>query len=133
MATDETLLELLTALEVELHQPQTRRDRVRLGQLLHDGFREFGRSGRVYSRAEVIGEFAEDEPFPQIVASGFELQVIGPNAALLTYVSAHRSDDGGVSRLTLRSSIWVRTAAAGWQMAFHQGTPTEDTSVPTGI
>jgi hypothetical protein len=33
--------------------------------------------------------------------------------------------DGSRHRHTLRSSLWQRSSR-GWQLRFHQGTPTED-------
>jgi hypothetical protein len=43
---------------------------------------------------------------------------LGPDAVLLTY----RTTTPG--RTVLRSSTGVRDGAAGWQLLFHQGTPT---------
>ena len=54
------LLELLRVLETELHRLETRQNRNRLEQLLHPDFVEFARSGRRYSRSEVIVEFSGD-------------------------------------------------------------------------
>jgi hypothetical protein len=60
---------------------------------------------------------------PDVHSSDFDLVVLGEGVALLTYLSAHMNVSGNLHRHTLRSSIWVRTAA-GWQIRFHQGTPT---------
>jgi hypothetical protein len=57
------LSELQRQHEVALHRPHIRADAVRLSELLHPCFREFGRSGREYYRAEVLAEFASD---PQV-------------------------------------------------------------------
>jgi hypothetical protein len=35
-------------------------------ELLHPEFEEFGRSGRKYSRAEVLTEFSADVDYPRI-------------------------------------------------------------------
>jgi len=116
------LLETLRALEVELHRLETRRDRARLDALLHPDFREVGRSGREYSRADILTEFAGATEYPAIESKGYRLRVPAPGVALLTYVSAHRDDTGKLSRFTLRSSLWVRSGT-GWLLLFHQGTP----------
>lgn len=63
------------------------------------------------------------QPPLQLVADGFALARLGPDSALLTYRSASVAEDGTAGRHTLRSSVWLRTAL-GWQMRFHQGTPT---------
>jgi hypothetical protein len=118
------LLEQLRNLETELHQVETRRDPIRLGQLLHAGFVEFGRSGRTYTRTEVLQEFSTGGELEPVEARDFELARPGPGVAVLTYRSAHRSPTGALHRHSLRSSIWIETDR-GWVMRFHQGTPAD--------
>ena len=120
-----SLLEQLVELEMELHRIETRRNTARLEQLLHPDFVEFGRSGRRYSRHEVLQEFAGGGDMPPVQARDFELAELGPEVALLTYRSAHVGSAGQLFRETLRTSVWVETAT-GWRMRFHQGTPVED-------
>jgi hypothetical protein len=120
------LLETLRALEVALHQPSVRRDRGQLDQLLHPDFREFGRSGRVYDRAEMLELLAglPQEPQPdEVWSQDFALQPLAAGSALLTYRSARVTADGTLERHTNRSSVWQLTSE-GWRMLFHQGTPT---------
>jgi hypothetical protein len=117
----------LIALEVELHRGATRADRARMQALLHPDFIEFGRSGTVWTREATLGEFSEPDAAanaPAIHADAFELLELADGLALLTYRSAHLAPDGTRSRFTLRSSLWQR-GASGWQLRFHQGTPTE--------
>jgi hypothetical protein len=116
-------LEQLIELETELHRIETRRNTTRLDQLLHHDFVEFGRSGRRYSRREVLQEFAGDD-MPPVRARDFECAELGPGVALLTYRSAHVGPAGELFRETLRVSVWVETAT-GWRMRFHQGTPVD--------
>ena len=121
------LLETLRALEVALHRPSVRRDRGQLEQLLHPDFREFGRSGRAYDRAEVLELLAglPHEPQPdQVWSQDFALQPLAAGSALLTYRSARVTADGTLERHTNRSSVWQLTSE-GWRMLFHQGTPTD--------
>lgn len=122
-AGEDDLLDHLRALETELHRIETRRDRNRLDLLLHRDFVEIGRSGRRYDRAAILSEFAADGELPPVHAQDFELAAVGPGVALLTYRSAHIDSAGKLHRCSLRSSLWVRTDA-GWQVRFHQGTPT---------
>jgi hypothetical protein len=120
------LLETLRALEVALHQPSVRRDRGQLERLLHPDFREFGRSGRAYDRAEMLELLAglSQEPQPdQVWSQDFALQPLATGSALLTYRSARVTADGTLERHTNRSSVWQLTSE-GWRMLFHQGTPT---------
>jgi hypothetical protein len=118
------LLEHLRDLEVELHQIETRRNPARLDELLHAEFVEFARSGRTYTRSEVLQEFSSSSALEPVEAQDFELARPGPGVALLTYKSAHRSPTGALHRHSLRSSIWVETDG-GWVMRFHQGTPAD--------
>jgi len=118
------LLETLRSLEIALHQPEVRRDRVRLNALLHARYREFGRSGRIYTRPEVLDEFSAQPQTYKVWSQDYRVEALGEDMALLTYESAHVCDDGSLERHTIRSSLWVRTEN-GWQMLFHQGTPTE--------
>jgi hypothetical protein len=92
-----------------------------VSQLLHPAFEEIGRSGRRYDRAAVLRAVASAGGIVNIRADDFALAEIADGVALLTYRSAHVDSIGRIRRRTLRSSLWVRTAA-GWQLRFHQGT-----------
>jgi hypothetical protein len=121
----------LEALETELHRLDTRANRARMEALLHPDFVEFGRSGTLYTRAEILAEYDSGKTLPTIDTRHFRVTLLGANVALVTYVSAHVSADGtSSSRHTLRSSIWVQEESR-WQMRFHQGTPTTQASFET--
>lgn len=123
---NDDLFEQLQALEIELHRLETRQNRTRLEQLLHPDFEEFARSGRRYSRNEILAEFSNNgATLEPVRAEHFELAELGGGCALLTYVSAHVARSGALYRRTLRSSLWVKTEI-GWRMRFHQGTPADD-------
>jgi hypothetical protein len=119
-----TLLPLLQSLEIELHRPVARSDAARLDALLHADFIEIGRSGRRYSKADIIARLVEEATHAIVVSDRFELRVLSDDLALLNYRSAHACADGTLERATLRSSLWER-GAEGWQMRFHQGTATD--------
>ncbi len=125
---NESLLADLIELEVLLHQAEVRSSKETLDALLHEDFLEFGRSGIRYSKAEILEELlAEGESTENssvIWSQEFELLLLAPSIALLTYKSASLKQDGCLSRYSLRSSIWQLTASA-WQMRFHQGTATD--------
>ena len=121
---EESLLGQLQALEVELHQPVVRGDAARLDALLHEEFHEFGRSGAAYTKADILSHLLSAAQHARVVADNFLVRRLAADVALLTYRSAHTLPDGMLHRHTLRSSIWQRSEA-GWQMSFHQGTPTE--------
>lgn len=129
VTVDPSLLVELRALEVALHQPIARRDGVRLNALLHHDFEEIGRSGRKYTRVEVVASLVAESSVVQdpIESDGYNLSILGPDVALLTYHSALRLGDGGQVQETLRSSVWVRDGGV-WKLRFHQGTPKADTT-----
>ena len=127
---DLDLLHHLQALELRLHQPGVRADAQQLGLLLHEDFLEFGRSGGVHDSASTVDSLGAEATPLHMVADGFALVRLGPDSALLTYRSASVASDGLAGRHTLRSSVWLRTAW-GWQLRFHQGTPTDPFAVPT--
>lgn len=116
----------IQALEVELQQPTTRCDPKRVAALLHEDFEEIGRSGLRYDKRQTVAALEMETDYPQIFAEGFKLAQISDSAVLLTYKSFQRDAQGHAVRCTERSSIWLLTAKAGWQMRFHQGTPTDD-------
>jgi hypothetical protein len=121
---DPELLGQLRALEVDLHRPAVRSDARRLDVLIHDEFQEFGRSGTAWSKADIVALLPSAEQHAHVVSDGFLVRRLAADVALLTYRSAHALPDGTLQGHALRSSIWQRSEV-GWQMSFHQGTPTE--------
>lgn len=119
-----SLLATLRELECELHQPECRRDRERLAQLLAPDFKEFGRSGATYTLDDELMSLPSDPEPPHIHAQDFAVNKLSDTIALLTYRDAHVNPSGELFRHTNRSSIW-RLNSSGWQMVFHQGTPTD--------
>ncbi|KAM3107667.1 nuclear transport factor 2 family protein [Phormidesmis sp. 146-33] len=119
-----SLLAALRELECELHQPECRRNRERLAQLLAPDFKEFGRSGATYTRDYELMSLPSDPEPPQIHAQDFAVNKLSDSIALLTYRDAYVNPSGELFRHTNRSSIW-RLDSSGWQMVFHQGTPTD--------
>ncbi|HET6369798.1 MAG TPA: DUF4440 domain-containing protein, partial [Nitrospiria bacterium] len=60
----------------------------------------------------------------EVWSQDFQVEPLSQEAALLTYRSAHVNNEGELERHTNRASLWQLTEH-GWQMFFHQGTPTE--------
>lgn len=84
-------------------------------------FFEFGRSGRVYDRAQAIR--TDSQPIAaRLPLANLRFRVLDAQTVLLTYDSAAEYD--GVMEYARRSSIWYRSSS-GWVMRFHQGTPFE--------
>ena len=128
MSTDqlsESLPERLRELEESLLRPDVRKSK-ELVSLLSDHFIEFGTSGRVYTKRDLVALLQAETPSTQ-TTSNFNVQFLAPTVALLTYVICHEASPPAY---TLRSSIW-QNFGERWQMVFHQSTRTSAEQVPT--
>jgi hypothetical protein len=106
----------LRACEENLLDPAIRRDPLRVEALLDVDFREFGSSGRVWARTQILDLLASDEYVARSI-EGFKCEILASDIALVTYC-ATSADHQTVS---LRSSLWTRTNKI-WRMRFQQGT-----------
>lgn len=106
----------LIELEHALWRAETRFDQKFMERTLADDFSEFGRSGRVYTRADTLAV-----PGDTIEATLRDIEVdrITEHVALVTYVSEVRHEQLDVAN---RASLWVHRDGR-WQLRFHQGTP----------
>jgi hypothetical protein len=111
--------EELEALERALLTGTVRTDAAALDALLAEEFREFGASGRTYTKNEIV-EALRVESSVVLALKDFRAERIGEGIVLVTYRSS-RSEVGHATRHALRSSIWVRRDGR-WQIVFHQGT-----------
>jgi hypothetical protein len=118
-AGEVNLLVQLSELEKRLLNSATGCNAALVTSILTPDFQEFGTSGLVYVRADIVDALA-DEPPTTISAEDFDVRVISADAALLTYKST-KTVDGAASVRALRSSLWVRRDGE-WRMLFHQGT-----------
>lgn len=109
----------LLRLEQQLLEPSTRRDAAALTSLLAEDFREFGSSGRIYTRQQIIDALAAESP-RSITLSDTCCQQLAEDIALLTYRSTRTVAPKAASH-ALRNSLWIYRDHR-WQMLFHQGT-----------
>ncbi|MFZ0747052.1 MAG: DUF4440 domain-containing protein [Terracidiphilus sp.] len=114
------LKEQLRALEETLLDAAVRRDRARVSGFLAEDFVEFGSSGRVWSRDEVLDLLATEGYQPPLM-EGFECREIAPGIALVSYRTVLTDAATGKRSVTLRSSIWSKGSGV-WRVRFHQGT-----------
>lgn len=105
--------EEVVALERSLLADSVRSDRASVAALLHPDWREIGRSGRLWTREEMLAEIG---PIPPVELEVVETVRIAPDQVLLIW-RAHAA-----AGITLRSSLWSRQGG-GWRQVFHQGTP----------
>jgi len=104
--TNDLLISTLRSLERELREPSVRCSRNRLETLLRPEFREFGRSGAEYTRAQVIEHLLSETNVAKVHAQGFAILDLAPSVVLLTYKSAYISSSGQLEGHANRSSIW---------------------------
>jgi hypothetical protein len=107
----------IASLEHAMWQESTRFDLAFQEARFAAEFLEFGRSGRTYTRSQIIR--TDSSP---INATLTKLQICALDLAtvLVTYDSEALYDNE--IEHSHRSSIWTR-GNSGWQLRFHQGTP----------
>ena len=113
---------ILQRLEEELWIEETRFDIPYMERVLAKDFFEFGRSGRVYGREDILSVPREylDAVIP---LPNFNARLLTEDIAQVIYNSKVTYE--GVVEYGRRSSIWFRTPG-GWVLRFHQGTPYDD-------
>jgi hypothetical protein len=110
----------LRTLEERLLDPQFRRDRPAVASLLAPDFVEFGSSGRIYTRDQILDHLEIESPH-RIELTDFAAQVLAPDVILVTWRSIRPDGPPHPRASALRSSIWTRRDGC-WQLVFHQGT-----------
>lgn len=111
----------IRALEEQLLQPDFRRNRAAVAALLADEFREFGSSGRIWNKQQILDHLEFEVPF-EAVMQDFDATELADGVVLATYVISLQSSESE-SHTSLRSSVWIEREGH-WQMLFHHGTLT---------
>ena len=101
-------------LELSLLEPGTRHSQTELEKLIADDFIEFGSSGKVYYKLDLL-KTLPSEGIREFIMTDFAIKELSQFVILATYKT---TEDGAIS---LRSSIWKKYRDE-WQMIFHQGT-----------
>src|SRR5262245_11594949 len=107
----------LFALEQKLAQVGEKLQPAEARSLIAEEFLEFGTSGKIWRKAEILDALAQ-WPAIERTVEDFRVSDLGSLCCLVTY-RAVGTDRRSAS---LRSSIW-RQNGDGWQILFHQGTP----------
>lgn len=113
-----SLQEQLLALEKQLAEPAVRREPKLLTSLLADEFVEFGSSGRIYNKEQIISTLVH-QAAGEISICDLKMLPIAPQAALVTYKATINAEHKTIH--SLRSSLWLLREGR-WQIVFHQGT-----------
>ncbi len=115
----ETEKDELIRLEEAMWREATRFDPAFQQSRFAGDFFEFGRSGKIHARAQIISSLPQPIgavlPWPDLA-----IRMLDVNTAQITYTSKVQCDRG--CEYARRSSIWTRTFG-GWVIRFHQGTP----------
>ncbi|OGO74643.1 MAG: hypothetical protein A2203_01885 [Chromatiales bacterium RIFOXYA1_FULL_46_5] len=122
------LTKQLIALELQLHQAETRRNKALLNLLVANGFEEIASSGVRFNKAHVLQRLPEEQA-PSVDAFDFEVRLLSKDLAQVLYKAKLRKAGEMQSKLSLRSSLW-QLNSLGWQMVFHQGTAVLPASGP---
>lgn len=105
------LLDEIRVVEEQLLTPEVRSSAEALDRLVSDQFVEYGSSGRVYTKPDVIAQMLA-APNVKVGVTDFQVLAVAGDVALATYRTG----------ASLRSSIW-RRENGHWRILFHQGTP----------
>ncbi len=114
----------LRGLETSLLQPDVRKSK-QLVALLVEEFIEFGTSGRVYTKEDLVAVLQAESPSTQTTGN-IKVELLAPTVALLTYFIRYEATPPAY---TLRSSVWQKRGEE-WQMVFHQSTRTTEEQLP---
>ena len=111
--------ELIKALELELLQPEVRKSKERLNELIADDFVEISSSGKEYTKEDVINDLAGQGKI-NFTVQYFNTIEISPETILATYEVEKESSDNKEKIKSSRTSIW-KNKDGNWQIVFHQG------------
>lgn len=117
---DDEIGKELRELEERLLQPDFRRSRPAVSALLAEDFVEYGSSGRIFDKQQVL-DLLGSEPEHRATLENFEARPLSADVVLATYRSIRLNGPPEPGATFLRSSLWVRRDGR-WQIVFHQGT-----------
>jgi hypothetical protein len=119
---DQNIYEELKVLEESLWRAETRFDDALMDEIFAKDFCEFGRSGSIYQRHEMLfGQGDISEIKATLPLRDFRVLALSEEIVQVMYISEVQY--GSQIEKGNRSSIWRRDTA-GWKLCFHQGTPT---------
>lgn len=105
----------IKSLEMELVDPGTRKNAARLQELLSNEFLEFGSSGMVIRKRDIL-DCTNTLSTATYQLSDFEFKSLGDEHILVTYRSVKSARE-----IANRSSVWVKQNGR-WQILHHQST-----------
>lgn len=107
MDTREHILEL----ETSLLKPDVRRNHRLLNSLLADDFKEFGATGCVWTKTDILAAMEDEEPVARVI-DDFEVRPLASDVVLATYL-CHHTSPSGLGHSSRRISIWREAPMVG--------------------
>jgi hypothetical protein len=120
MDNNNSTLEELRSSELSALDPTVRSSPGLLSRLLADDFIEFGSSGKIYDKQQIIDQL-QSRSSAEYSVTNLQVELLSSSIALVTYRCFRSSQIDRGKNISLRSSIW-RKGNESWQMVFHQGT-----------
>ncbi len=118
---NDKLLSQIRFMEETLASAEVRASRALMASLLSDEFREFGASGRVFDKSEILDLLAEEPSDDTYQVAELRITALGEDTCLATYRILPRTVERVVKPGSNRSSVW-RKEDGVWRLLFHQGT-----------
>ncbi|MEK7514919.1 MAG: DUF4440 domain-containing protein [Patescibacteria group bacterium] len=113
--------EIIFELENSLQQPSVRKSAEKLNDLISEDFVEFGSSGLVYTKQDVLNNLPAS-PEIKFIMTDFKITILSTDIIQSTFKTEKTNTQTGKVTQSLRSSLW-RNENGKWRMIFHQGTP----------
>ncbi len=110
----------LIDLEKKLLDPQTRKNKVLLNELVDEDFQEYGASGKTYKKSDILERLPVESP-QVIEAFDFVSTQLSPTIQQIKFRTTKKISDTE-SKIILRSSLW-KLSGDQWKIIFHQATP----------
>ena len=120
MQADLSLEQNLRLLEERLLSPEVRKSTKDINTLLAMDFVEFGSSGCVLDKNQIVERLQAEQPILRSIAN-YQVVLLAEGVALATYQSSRHGESSQDVIYSLHSSIW-KLIDGRWQVVFHQGT-----------
>lgn len=113
----------LLRLELTLLDPDVRSTRTAVAAMLDDEFCEFGASGVVFNKQQILDALASEPP-REFVLNNFHIVALRGDIAVVSYRATRYDLLAREKSDSLRSSTWIRHGD-DWKLLFHHGTAVE--------
>lgn len=108
-------------LELSLLKSEVRSSADKLNELLANDFKEFGSSGLIYTKQDILERLPSNPDKVIYTVSDFEVTNLSEDVVMANFKTDRIIND--IEKVSsLRTSLWRKDDGA-WRMFFHQGTP----------